>query len=353
MADAKPWEKYQKQKPWEKYRGAKTAGEAANASIASAVNAYLGMKPDATDEATRVLSAVNEDWLAPAIGGIPDLLGNAIYAPINELFGTDYRADLTGLLNEGMRDTGMSGGADYRPRTEGGKIAGNVLGAAASTLVPMGAAQGLAAKVAPGVTQQVLNVLGSNVGSQVAGGAGAGLGSYAADKIAPDSLAAKIAGLLAGGFLGGGAYSLATQGAPVPQAIQAFERQNVPYTGALSTGEKGIGNRLVRGAENTIFGSSFGGGQVIDDAQRTAMNAARSRLDDIAAATGNVKTADEIGQMVRGSVDRFIGERATIGNAFDEVANALARMRLSACQIPCRQWMNWGAHRRATTPWPG
>lgn len=262
---------------------------------------------DPVDEITRIASTINEKWLAPALGGIPDAVGNAIYWPVNEIFGTDYRSDLTGVIREGMRDIGASGGPDYKPQTETGQIAADVVGGAAAVLPMMMTGGAAGAGMAPGVGKNVAGLLTANPGVQIASGAGAGAGSYAANEIAPGNNFAQLLGMLGGGILGGGlAYKPTADDMAV---VDAFNRQKVPPTvGAVS----GPGMQKF---ESSGLGTTLGGAGLVQKAHNNMVNSVGERLGKVARGVGTAQSADDLGNTLQASVGRYMDDTATQANS--------------------------------------
>lgn len=296
--------------------------DAAASAVGKAVRSAGDAAPvDPVDEATRVFSAANEKWVAPALGGLSDLVGNALYAPINELFGTDLKADLTGVLREGMRDVGASGGPDYKPKTEVGQIASDVIGATAAVL-PVLASAGAAAPgvayagAAPQTTAQaVLGLLGSAPKGQIAAGAGAGVGSYLAEEAAPGSDVAQIAGQLLGAL---GGASVAAKIEP-NKVIDAFTRQNIPMTAGVVAPDTAMGN-AARAAEAGGLGTTILGSGIVRNAYDDITRAAGEKVDDIARTVGNVRAEDDLGRTLQGSVARFMDDKAAqADDAFSQI----------------------------------
>lgn len=327
---AGPWEDYKAApttaetgKPWEKYRtpapatGPKTTKEDAAAAITRQLSAGAEgvMSADFADEATRVFSAANEKWIAPAVGGLVDLVGDPIAAGVNAMFGTEYDSDVTGALREGMRGIGASGGPDYQPKTELGQLASNVIGAGAAAL-PLAATAGqVAPAMSPGLAQSVMQMLAASPVSQVAAGAGAGAGSYAANEAAPGSVFADIAGMLAGAGLAGG---LVSKVKPDP-IIAAFDRQKVPISAGLTAGD-GAGGRALAMAEAAGLGTTIGGSGLVRGTYDKAITAAGQGVDDIARTLGSPQAPRAAGEMLQASVARFMDDKADeAAKAFDAI----------------------------------
>jgi hypothetical protein len=294
-------------------------------AVASAVGGAVRGAGDAApidpvDEATRVFSSANEKWIAPALGGLSDLVGNTLYAPINKLFGTDLKADLTGIVREGMRDVGASGGADYLPKTEVGQLASDVIGAVGASLPIMGGASTLATKVADPVARGVLTTLGSAPGQQIAGAAGAGAGAYAANEMAPGSVFAELAGMLGGAALGGG---IAAKVAP-NKVIDAFTRQNMPMTAGVVSPDTAMGN-ATRAAEAGGLGTTIMGSGIVRNAYDNVAKTAGEKMDDLARSLGTVRTEDDLGRTLQGSVGRFMDDKAAqADDAFTQIGRIFA-----------------------------
>lgn len=289
----------------------RTMSTKAAGAVGSAVRGAGAAAIDPVDEVTRVFSAANEKWVAPAVGGLVDLVGDPLYAGINALFGTDYDSDMTGVLREGMRGIGASGGPGYQPKTELGQVASDVLGGTAAVL-PLLAAGGAAA---PGVAyggaapksvgQGIMGLLGSAPTAQMVAGASAGGGSYLANEAAPGSDIAQFVGQL-GGALGGA--TLAAKVAP-DKVIDAFTRQNVPMSAGLVAGDTKAGAAL-RAGEAGGLGTTILGSGIIRGTYDDAARAIGNKVDDIARTIGTVRPEDDLGRTLQGSVARFMDDKA-------------------------------------------
>lgn len=294
----------------------RTLAAKSGAAVGDAVRGVADKAPvDLANETTRVLSSANEEWIAPALGGISDMVGNAVYAPINALFGTDYKADLTGVLREGMRDVGASGGPGYKPLTETGQVASDVVGGAAAVLPLLATGGAAAPSMQQGLAKNVMALLGSEPKAQLAAGAGAGVGSYLADEVAPDSTFAQLVGTLAGALGGAGIAATAK-----PDAVMnAFKRQKVPATAGLTAGDNAAGKALTA-MEAGPIGTSIGGAGIVRNAYDRAVQATGQGVDDIARTLGTVQPADDLGATLQASVARFMDDKADeAARAFDEI----------------------------------
>lgn len=320
---AKPWEKYQKQggqtKPWERYAAPSTGADkdaALDAFASTFSKPMAGMMAASTpDELTRIFSAANEKWIAPAVGGLADLVADPVAAGINKLFGTNYDPDLTNALREGMRDIGASGGPDYQPTTELGQVASNAIGGVAAVLPVLATGGAAASKMAPGVAKGVMELLGSAPAQQIAGGVGAGIGSYVANEVAPGSVWADIAGMLGGAALGSG---IAAKVDP-NKIIAAFDRQGVPLSAGLVAGDSG-GGAAVRALEGSGLGSTIGGSGFVQNTYNRAAKAAGDAVDNIAYGVGIPQSADDAGATLQASVARFMDDKADeAAKLFDDV----------------------------------
>ncbi len=273
------------------------------------------MEVAAPEELTRIFSAANEKWIAPAVGGLADLVADPVAAGINKLFGTNYDPDLTGALREGMREIGASGGPDYKPTTELGQVASDVIGGATAVLPMLATGGAAASKVAPGLAKGVLEVLGSAPAQQIAGGVGAGAGSYLANEIAPGSVWADIAGMLTGSMLGSGLVA----GVKPNEIVAAFDRQNIPLSAGLAAGDS-AGGTAVRAVEGAGLGSTIGGSGLVQNTYNRAAKAAGDAVDNIAYGVGIPQSADDAGATLQASVARFMDDKADeAAKLFDDV----------------------------------
>lgn len=275
-----------------------------------------GMQKTATtDELTRIFSTINEDWLAPTVGGLVDLVADPVYAGINKLFGTNLDSDLTGVVREGMRSVGASGGPDYKPQTELGQLAADAAGAVGAALPFIGGASALANKASGPLARAVLAAFGDAPAQQIAGAAGAGVGKYAANEMAPGSVFAELAGMLGGAALGGG---IAAKVAP-DDIVAAFDRQKVPISAGLTAGDT-KGGRALSMLESAGLGTTIGGSGIVRNTYDDAIKSTGVAVDDLARTLGTPQSADDAGRVLQESVGRFMDDKAAEANkAFDAV----------------------------------
>lgn len=325
MSD-KPWERdWSGQgstgtgKPWERDWGSGAPAaplqperkggflDAVNSVVDSAMAAKAaGAEVPVLDEIKRGLTNINENWIAPAIGGIPDMVGRAL--------GMD--SDLTGLLREGMRDIGASGGPGYMPQTTVGGLLSDVVGGAASVLPVLATAGAAAPAVGAGtVGKGVAAQLAAQPAAQLAAGAGAGAGDFLAKEIDPESPWLRIAGQL-GGALGVGMLTMKPQPDDV---IAAFERQDVPVSAGLTAGQ-GSGGTSVQAIEAGGLGTTIGGAGTVRKTYDAAEGAIGSAVDRLAAQTGAVQSADDLGRVLQGSVARTMDD---VSQQADEAFSAI------------------------------
>lgn len=333
----KPWERN-----WNGTAGAKTPAPSGDlgdivaalkggdlpalVSTVNKVNASSpGGKSDFWDEVSRVFNNVNENWIAPSLGMPVDLVNQGLGLVG---LGSDKPFGGTESLRSGMRDIGAAKGQDYMPKTAVGNLVSDVLGGAAAVLPMLATAGAAAPAVAPGVAKGVLTQMAAAPVSQVAAGAGAGVGDFAADRINPDDPWLRL-GLQLTGALGGGMLTAPRQADPV---IEAFERQNVPYSAGLTAGET-AGGKAVQTAETGVLGTSIGGSGIIRNTYDRAQNAIGDAVDNLAGQMGTVQSADDLGRTLQGSVGRRMADVSqqadqafsAIGNLFDPADRFLAQ----------------------------
>lgn len=274
---------------------------------------------DLLDETKRVLSSVNEDYLAGAVGFPVDavnwLLGGVGLDSERPVMGSDW-------LRDQMRDVGASQ-EGYRPQTQIGKYAAAGLG-------------GLGAGAAGGaITGGGLMALGKAIGSpatvaagrasitpalDAAAGAGASIGGQAAEDIAPGDMTAQVAGQFLGALTPGAVAGLGKVAGN--QIVKAMDNLGIDPT----MGTAGVGGRTAAYVQNNVLDHLGGGQNVV----RNALDQTLAQTDDatrrIAEAYGQ-PMAGQYGagaQLQKDLTDWFDRVKLGTGKVYDDIGKQFA-----------------------------
>jgi hypothetical protein len=275
------------------------------------------LREDAPGEISAVMSTINEDSIASALG-LPVDVASAVLRFVGADPG-DAPVGGSEWMRRGMRATGAStrgetlsslvtGERPGYPKTTTGKAVAAVGGGAAEAALTGGGVGALTRKVGERLAKPALERVGRILQSprgNIAAGAGGETGreiAQSATQGTPLERPASVVGELAGGVIAGAvdpAVRLRPRLAAVSDPVlESYERLNL----APSAAERGIGGRAVEWLQGNILPQTIGGGNVLETFRQQRMRELTGIQQDIAAKYGDVTQRETMGADIKKDV---------------------------------------------------
>lgn len=272
-------------------------------------------EPTFLGETSRVMSAVNEDYLAPTLGAPVDavnwLLGGVGLGSEKPFMGSDW-------LTEKSRDIGASN--ELRPETTIGKYAAAGLGGVGAGLVgaPImggglmagGRALGSQAMMAAGRATMATPI------ADAVAGAGAAMGGQAARDIVPGSPTAEIAGQFLGALVPGGLAQFGKTAGN--QVLKAMDNLGIDPT----MGTAGVGGKTSAFVQNNALAQAGGSSGTVGKALDRTLQQTENALHGVAAKYGQpIPSRIEAGQELQKHLtDWFDRVKMGTGKVYEDIA---------------------------------